>query len=611
MKKTSPLLWSLLILPAVALIAGLGLFFWLSMQHSPGDGTAPEPGRPIAEQHSDRDNQSESISGLEKANLQVGADTRTVAPPDTVENASDVRFEADAEVSAVDDPPVPAVASEVSHDAGTDKIGNGQVKAGSESVDETVGEDSLPSVETTAEIDGPEVGDEEGTQAPDNDAESIENKGTELLGGRVIDQRGAPVAGLAVTASRRAENRSFSSTARTNANGNFQFRDIATGEYLLKTGASSTFPSISQFARSGATSTTLVVDRQYQIQVVGRVSSQNGQPIANAVVTASGGSAQTKSDASGVYRIAVVSTARQGFVLRYTAPGYIEDLQRVDIDTGATQVESNMVLRRLGNLSVTGQVLDPQISPVERALVQVTSQSRDFHESTQTDKDGQFVLTGLPPASDYRVKASSTDAFGVWSREGVEITSPVTFSITLPGVGSGRVVGSIVDLNQLPLPDFSLLAVRGGTDGRVVEFQSDSSGFFEINNFVANRLSFISRSEPSVQINGASVAEGDEVRLTLVVNVGAYEFSGSILSRSSHNPVGSARVTMTWQEEFDNLSSRVSHTTTSDSLGNFRFGNLGDGEWVLRIDADGYQTMTQPVKPATLSTSPAIFLENG
>jgi len=607
MKRSSPFLWSLLILPVVALIAGLGLFFWLSMQHSPGTGTALETHRSIAEKSRDHDNQTESITDPELMvnNVPVDAEDRTIAAPVNVDDQSGVRLEVNVGL------PVQDAVIDASLAARIDDTSNDQAAAQSDPADEAVDDDSPLSIETSDNVDAPEVGQGEGTEAAKNDAESIENRGTELLGGRIIDQRGAPVSGLSVTASRRDENRSFSSTARTDANGNFQFRDIAIGEYLLKTGDSSFFPSISQYARSGATSMTLVVNRQYRIQVVGRVSSQTGEPIANAVVSASGGNAQTKSDASGVYRIDVVSTARQGFVLRYAASGYIEDLQRVDTNAGATQVESNMVLRRLGNLSVTGQVLDPQISPVARALVQVTSQSRDFHESTQTDEDGQFVLAGLPPASDYRLKASSTDEYGAWVREGVEITSPVTFSITLPGVGSGRVVGSIVDLNQLPLPDFGLLAVRGGTDGRVVEFQSDSSGFFEINNFVAKRLSFISRSEPSVQINGASVGEGDEIQLTLVVNVGAYEFSGSVASRGSQNPVGSARVTMTWQDEFDNLTSRVSHTTTSDAEGNFRFGNLGDGEWTLRIDADGYQSMTQPIKPATLSTAPTIFLENG
>jgi len=265
----------------------------------------------------------------------------------------------------------------------------------------------------------------------------------------------------------------------------------------------------------------------------------------------------------------------------------------------------------VNRLSVAGEVLDPQYVPIENALVQVTSRQRDFHQSIQSDDNGRFRIDGLLEASDYTIKVSSTSDYGIWLRENVEIVQPLEYSVTLAESSSGRMAGSIVDRNQIPLPKLSLLAMRGGSDGRVVSVESDDNGFFEINDFVASKLSFVSRSTPSIKIEGASIAAGDDVQVTLVVNIGSNELSGTLISEGTRTPISRANLTMTWQESFGNLRSRVSHSTTSDDNGVFLFSELGDGEWTLGINADGHKTVTQVIKPASQPDGLVVPLKRG
>jgi|GEM_PF-3045654 len=270
--------------------------------------------------------------------------------------------------------------------------------------------------------------------------------------------------------------------------------------------------------------------------------------------------------------------------------------------------ESNSLASHDVVVGVAGRVLGPASRPIEGALIQITSVLHDFYRSTLTDSEGRFVLTALPPADDYRVEASSLDNYGVWLRENLQITSSVKLSIALARVGGGRLVGTLVDYNQLPLPEFPMRLIPSGSQDGVVDFASDASGYFVVDNIIANKISFVSHFEPRIQINSAGVAEDDEKQLTLVVNVGTHEFSGRLVGDESQNPVANAEITMTWQQQFGELNSRVSHTTKSDADGHFHFSKLGDGQWQLRVKATGFQALWRAIEPAALPALPTLML---
>jgi len=596
MKSSRFIAQSLLIIPVVAVLASFGLFFWLSSSNPGYD----EHGSGVAQvgtvSTSDRNSRTQTASAISSNADQATADrkpyqsqsisaTKSSSPGTKQESAQVDGFESLQSAEETDAIVV----------TGADIFDNGRNDLTPiEPVDDQPS--SVPA-EVARDREDVETAETDQLEEEEEDEAAVENSGADVLAGRVVDKRGLAVAGLSITASRRDEGRSFASTVRTDANGGFEYRDIATGEYLLETAESRAYPSVSRYARSGDTSTTIVVYDRSRLEVVGRITREDGQPLEAVTVSAPGTESRTTSDASGAYRIAIESTSEKGFVLMFAATGFMEELARIDAETGDDPVVVDQVMRPFGQLSVSGQVLDPQSNPVEGALVQLTSRDLDFHNSTLTAKDGQFVLTGLPPASDYHVKASSSSAYGVWQRENVEIAASVNLPITLPTIGSGRVVGSIVDLNGTPLPQFSLYAIRSDVGGGVVDVRSDDSGYFDIDSFPSDNLSFVSQSEPEIQISGARVSDDAEAQLTLVVNIGPHKLHGRVVTLDEEVPIVGAVVTMTWHARFGILQSRVTHTTSSDARGYFHFSRLGEGDWTLTIHADGLEPASYLARP--------------
>jgi len=595
MKPSRLFAQSLLVTPAIAVVFSVGMFFWLDSDNSGYDEHGSESARGGTVSTSDRSSRMQTGSARSPDAAQVAPKKNPYASqPSFATGSADVGTNHDsAQADGIQLLPTGEETNAIVV-TGADVFDNGR---NSLTTVERADDQALASSNLADEAVDREDSETAETDQQESDEEAVENTGVDVLAGRVVNKRGLAVVGLSITASRRDEGRSFASTVRTDANGGFEYRDIATGEYLLETADSPAWPSVSRYVRSGDTSTTLVVSDRSRLEVIGRVTRENGQPLPGVQVSAPGTESRTTSDTSGAYRIAIESTAEKGFVLAFSATGFMEELARIEAKTGDNPVVVDQVMRQFGQLSVSGQVLDSQSNPVEGALVQLTSREVDFHNSTLSGEDGQFVLTGLPPASDYDVKASSSAEYGVWRREGVEIVSSVNLPITLPTVGSGRIVGSIVDLNGTPLTDLSLYAVQSDVGGGVVSLRSDDSGYFQIDSFPSDNLSFVSQTEPSIQISGARVSDDAEVQLTLVVNVGVHEFYGRVVTVGAETPVVGAVVTMTWQETFGALQSRVTHTERSDAQGYFRFSRLGEGNWTLTISADSFEPVSYLIRP--------------
>jgi|GEM_PF-5292922 len=113
-----------------------------------------------------------------------------------------------------------------------------------------------------------------------DDSEPIENSGSEILAGRVIDQAGFPVGGLSIVVTNRDNEINYSSTIVTGSGGRFEQRDILGGEFLLRTISTENYPSVSLYVRSGNTAATLTVNRLNRIAVAGIVSNDAGQLLA-------------------------------------------------------------------------------------------------------------------------------------------------------------------------------------------------------------------------------------------------------------------------------------------------------------------------------------------
>lgn len=597
MKFPSSLLRLILAIPAAAIVIGLSLFFLLSVQHTDRNGDWLEhTNRPYA-QESDRNHAIQSGSDP------VSNTSSRFINSNQILDQADIGFDSpggDEPLSTEFNLSGLAVAGEEAEAIIVTRAEDVE-RTQNPLVSETAG---LPTSEdsTKSRGDRDSRGDNEAAENDEPEDEPVEDTGAETLAGRVINKRGLPVADIAITATHSEDGRKFKSTVQSDSDGHFELNNIASGEYLLKTAATSLYASVSQHARAGTSSVTLIVEQQYRIDVTGQITTDNGQPIEAVDVFAVGGESNTTTDPDGAYRIAIESTDSQGFLLQLTAVGYEEKLVRIEVPPDAAPVVANHVMRRSGNLSIIGQVLDPQFNPVENALVQVASQQRDYYQTVLSDESGHFNLSEVPPATDYSIEASASPEYGVWSRDNVAVTASINMPIELSAIDRGRIVGSIVDLYQRPLGNFSLLASRSGANGRVTDIKSDSGGFFEIDELVTEDLSLVSRSSPRIQIDGVRVDKDSEAQLKLVVNIGKHEVTGFVYDEVSEDPVVFAQVRISWQETFGTLVSRVTDATSTDQRGYFRFSGLGGGVWTITVKAKGYY-------PGSMLAGPEIDYE--
>jgi len=334
-----------MIIPVVALIVGLGLFTWLSLQV----GEPEEFAQDALVAQTDR--RGGSVAG---GRNDVVSPAGTLASADRGENqnrstGSDTSASADVAGSirdAANDPLNDSLDSDPEYQAiavdgeAIVVLGDGRSDAGDLSDSDSVTEnerldrDNADNQNSESEANADDArDDEEENEEANDDSEPIENSGNEVLAGRVIDRGGFPVSGLSVVATNRDEGQNYSGTVTSDSDGRFELNNIRVGEYLLKTVATRDYPSASLYARSGNKAATLTVSRLNQITVHGLVKDDAGQLLTGVSVQTPDGSASTQSNEAGQYRIDLVSSQNQGFVIGFSEDRHIEDF--LHISSGA------------------------------------------------------------------------------------------------------------------------------------------------------------------------------------------------------------------------------------------------------------------------------------
>jgi uncharacterized GH25 family protein len=147
------------------------------------------------------------------------------------------------------------------------------------------------------------------------------------------------------------------------------------------------------------TTTTLDLQLEPSLVICGRVQTPDGQPLANATLTAhvwmgnmgtQFGNQPGKTDAQGRFEMTGFPKGRQ-YGLWANAKGYGSANQNVHENTETNRIEMPPFVLKIADRQIAGQVMDAEEKPVAGARVSMYGRDQP-NNSTQTDAQGRFTF---------------------------------------------------------------------------------------------------------------------------------------------------------------------------------------------------------------------------
>lgn len=245
-------------------------------------------------------------------------------------------------------------------------------------------------------------------------------------------------------------------------------------------------------------------------------------------------------------------------------------------------------------VDVTGKVrdqLNQSISGlrIEIGLKNTAAGQQDLLTAT-TDSNGEFVIRDVTPNNEYRLEVFGSGAYAGFVLNPLAVKVDMdSVSITVDSIELVSVDGMLVDVDNSPVPDFEILVRNIGMafpGGKIV---SDSSGFFELNEYPAGDLQLSTNGDDHFKLSGISLQPNEYRNLTLMLDKGSYHLSGWV-SDDLGAPILQARVVMTSLFTHEGIDSYSYRFRLTDQNGEFEFSDLGGLEHKLVIDATGYES---------------------
>jgi hypothetical protein len=265
---------------------------------------------------------------------------------------------------------------------------------------------------------------------------------------------------------------------------------------------------------------------------------------------------------------------------------------------------------------ISGLVTNSQTGePIFGALVIATGPSQGYVNSNQ---DGEYVLHNLLPGT-YLVMAVAQGFHpSAWDTVIVvagEITPHIDFALEpMGGQGYGGISGVVRDsATQAGIPHARVFAWSPRGQGLTY---ADSSGNYEIDHLPVGNYILRASAEgyypsyhmDSVEVLAGQVTSGIDFRLRHVLQLDA-GIGGFVIDGYSQNEVAGAHVAAT--------SSNGSYDAYCDGHGDYLLTGLVPGDYIVQVDASGYEPEVYP-EPVTVTlgsvtcfVSPAMHTPTG
>ncbi len=321
-------------------------------------------------------------------------------------------------------------------------------------------------------------------------------KGDVLVRGRVLDDRGGPIAGAEVWGSASHDDDGFMSlAARTDATGGFMVRCYAGA--VLQATAPGLIPSMAQQVQllpevdPGVREVTLTLKGR-GVTLTGRVIDANGDPIKAASIIVQPDAWPTYSDSPGAFprptaavtgpdgRFAYASGLPMGqHVVVVRAPNFATKVTTVLVQDRPVEIEVTLH----GGVEVSGTVTQADGSPSAQAHVwvsQPTSRWQAYGNGhgplVVADDEGRFTLRRVPPGlTAVRARAGWKKGTLTRGAETVEVFEERLSDLQIMLQAGRTISGRIVDLDGAPIEGRVVTAFGVGAKSNDVTTSADGT----------------------------------------------------------------------------------------------------------------------------------------
>jgi len=339
------------------------------------------------------------------------------------------------------------------------------------------------------------------------------------------------------------------------------------------------------------------------IEIFGRVTDQQQQPIENVLITEERYFSSARSDARGNYRITLDLPRHRLPTLHYLRHGF--SAKRVTVDKTQLQqqavVELNPELEEdPDSVRLSGWVGNDAgiaLAGVQIELTAVEPGNGDnFFLTVFTDANGNFTLEGAGVGKKHRLAVKPGPEYqGYEDSDFVVSQNPERINIVLQSLKLVNIDGMILNPEAAPIADFELQVNNITTGTHTRRIVSDASGFFSLRNFPLGAINFASRLTSSgaeyFRISGLTLTDNDYRSLILIIDKGYHQLSGWV---SDEHGIGVAKamVTMTARIQDGPVEYFSYRSQSTDQAGRFTFSSIGGGEHQLSVYANGFDNHT-------------------
>ena len=235
------------------------------------------------------------------------------------------------------------------------------------------------------------------------------------------------------------------------------------------------------------------------------------------------------------------------------------------------------------SVSVSGQIYTDTGLHSSNDRVTLYSPSQNEKHITKSNADGYFRLNKVTASDDYELRITPR---GLYRQhyERVSVTPPYSqFHIQLRSRPVNTLRGQVLNLNNIPVPDFRFKIRSQDTIKWEGAVTSDSIGSFELANVPVGVLTFYSTHDGIVlSISGYELQSGQPPYLHIIVDQGSHTISGIVFDQYGELAIG-ASVIVDWEYLDGNKRASVSRRTATRQDGTFYLAGLGPGQHVLTV----------------------------
>jgi Carboxypeptidase regulatory-like domain len=418
-------------------------------------------------------------------------------------------------------------------------------------------------------------------------------RGLEALG-RIVDEHGAAIRDATVVAHQtkadydRRNVVGLEPTTKSDANGKFVLKGLATATYILKISRAN-FGSVvikDINIKPGAPNKLDDIALLPEADVRGRVIDVVGRPITKASISATAdevNTTETASDDKGVFTLKGFSSGTS-IVLKTAASGFVENrtaLITPDLDITITLIQQG---------SLRGRVQDAEtLTPIQ--TFKITS-VYGLNPKTFNSDDGSFELMSLPPgrwsfsaaAAGYQpaeVKAieirpgEPTEPVVFSLRKGVKLSGTVVDSATRKGIRNAALIYHVASETK---------SAEWGFYSRLTAQRTDDEGNFTLDGLPKEKVTIIASAPAYAEVR-QSVVPGESDLVEIVLAKGG-SVSGRVIASNAATRLSESKVSLL------NLTNLTEVIIPTDEAGTFFFDSLVPGRY--QLTATNKLTRSQP-----------------